>query len=428
MSDMLPFEPALDDAQHALLQAPVRTRSSADSSRIALRPSERRARLWTLLHITETWNGGVGVYLEALLRQQLDDPRVGRIHLACSAARTPSVLALESHPKLTVHRYASSRSPLKVWSAREALQRVAESVRPDLVHLHSTFAGVYGRLLDLSCPVLYCAHGWSFLQEGSRLRRLLYAAVEAGLARRTDAIVHISHDELRAAHRRGVRAKLSRVVLHGVRPPQKEEAVPFAPDPARINLGFVGRFDRQKGTEILLEAFRSTKRTDLHLYLMGDFDRDAGSPALRRAAAHPRVTQLGWVPQRALDGYLERLDAIVVPSRWEGFGLVVAEAMRNGLPAIVSDRGGLPEQVIHGYNGLVFSMDDRAALAGVLERLDKATLTELGENARRVWAESFSEQRAYRELMELYEQLLGAHVAESGLSAARLDDRDQPAP
>ena len=78
-------------------------------------------------------------------------------------------------------------------------------------------------------------------------------------------------------------------------------------------------------------------------------------------------------------------DAIVLPSRWEAFGLVAVEAMRNARPVLVSNRGALPELVIDGYNGLVFDMDDPNGLAQALDRVATLDLARMGDNARAVF-------------------------------------------
>jgi glycosyltransferase involved in cell wall biosynthesis len=364
-------------------------------------PLDRLAHSVRVLHVAETWTGGVGNYLIALIQQQIDDPRFERITLACSATRTSGVLPFEGHPKVEVVRYTSSRAPWGVLAASRAIQAIARRVKPSLVHLHSTYAGVYGRLFDLECPVLYCAHGWAFTQDVALPVRLAYGVVEAALSRRTHALVHISQDEQRAAAHYHVRAPVERVILHGTRAPRYSSQHPIKVDPSRINLGFVGRFDKQKGMDILLDVFRSAERPDLHLYLVGAFDRDSSKKA-RELPQQEGVTVVGWVPEQEIDSYIRCFDALVIPSRWEGFGFVAAEAMRNGKPVIISHRGGMPEQVVHGFNGLVFSLATPEALRDIFRSIDKHSLATMGARAREVWLQSFSETRAYRELMNVY--------------------------
>lgn len=356
-----------------------------------------------VLHVTEAWQAGVGVLVDNWIRRQARDPRIGAIHLACSASRTPETLDYGNLERVFVHRYESSRRPWELAKTAISIRRIVERVEPDIVHAHSTFPGVYCRLLPIGKPILYCAHGWSFAQEIHPLKKAVFGATEAALAKLSAGIVHVSRSELRHAHRFLVHSPASFVIHPGVRHPVLSGAPVLRVDPSTINLAFVGRFDRQKGLDLLLASVASLERDDIHVYLIGDYDRE--SPKRRRSFAGSRVTELGWIAQPAIDDYLQQMDAIVMPSRWEAFGLVAAEAMRNSKPAIVSDRGGLPEQIIHGYNGLVFSPEEPGGLLRVLEGLDKRDLAEMGANARRVWERCFTEERAYEALIDAYTEL-----------------------
>jgi glycosyltransferase involved in cell wall biosynthesis len=377
---------------------------------------------WTILHVTEAWNAGVGVYVDRLIRQQAADPRISAIHLACSSSRTPAQVNYDLLQKVRVHRYESSRSLRGLPRAGRAIQRLVQQVRPTLVHAHSTFSGVYCRVHALGCPLVYCAHGWPFTQELNLPRRLLYGAAEAVMARRSQALVHISQDEFRRAARFRISAPLNRVIRNGVRAPVVLPEPVLSIDPHKVNIGFVGRLDRQKGVDVLLAALRAVTRRDVHLYVIGDYDRE--SPQ-NKPSSEPdaRVTSLGWVEQDRLDSYLQLFDVVVVPSRWEAFGLVASEAMRNGKPVIVSDRGGLPEQVIHGFNGFVFSFDEPSSLVSLLQQLDKPRLAAMGANARRVWQECFKEERAYQDLMKVYAEVLERTAPGGTPAGARLLER-----
>ena len=93
------------------------------------------------------------------------------------------------------------------------------------------------------------------------------------------------------------------------------------------------------------------------------------------------VNILGWLPRHAIDRYYAAADAVVMPSRWEGFGLVAIEAMRNGTAVIVSNRGALPELVEDGKTGHVFDLDegDLGNLERLLRGLDKSRLGSDGQ-------------------------------------------------
>jgi glycosyltransferase involved in cell wall biosynthesis len=111
------------------------------------------------------------------------------------------------------------------------------------------------------------------------------------------------------------------------------------------------------------------------VHVFGGLDRDRGVNEQRSWKPYH-----GWIGPDEIEAQMNEMDAVVVPSRWEGFGLVVLEAMRCGKPVIVSDRGGLPELVIHGFNGLIFSFDDPHSLVRVLESLSRGDLRRLGLN------------------------------------------------
>ncbi|MBT6312544.1 MAG: glycosyltransferase family 4 protein [Alphaproteobacteria bacterium] len=143
-----------------------------------------------------------------------------------------------------------------------------------------------------------------------------------------------------------------------------------------LKLLFVGRFDRQKGLDILLSAFKRVQRTDVTLHLVGEAEYDDES---RLDMSDPRVWRHGWVPHMELDGWLAAADALVVPSRWEGAPLVVLEAMRNRTAVIASSQSAMPEMLDQGAAGMLFPLDDPSQLTAIIEDLEPEALTALGE-------------------------------------------------
>ena len=90
-----------------------------------------------------------------------------------------------------------------------------------------------------------------------------------------------------------------------------------------------------------------------------------------------------------LASYYSQCDAVVMPSRWEAFGLVAIEAMKYGKPVIVSDKGALPEIVKDGQNGLVFDFNNPKSLQSVLGKLSKDKLHEMGNKAEKDFMEHY---------------------------------------
>jgi len=125
-----------------------------------------------------------------------------------------------------------------------------------------------------------------------------------------------------------------------------------APDEPPFAL-FVGRLSDEKGVDVLADATR-----DLPLVVVGDGPRRDLFPGA-----------LGFLPPSAVHGWYDRASVIVLPSRREGLGNVLLEAMAHGRPVIGTDVGGIPSVVEHGRNGLLIPSDDPDALRGALTQL-----------------------------------------------------------
>ncbi len=357
-----------------------------------------------IIHITEAWVGGIATYVENLADFQAKSPEFEEVHLIYSENRTPDKINIDN---IKCHSYTSSRNPLKLGKIAKNIKAIINEINPDIIHLHSTFPGVYGRLHKLRktdgtpIKIVYCAHGWSFQQESNPLARLIYRKIEKHLAKRTDAIINISRHEHSAAQSAKALAKNNYVVLSGVRDKAPAPAPAIHPSGDKLNLGFVGRLDYKKGFDILADAASNCKRSDMELYIIGEKERDDIN-----LPAKDNFHYLGWVDNTEIDNYISQLDALIVPSRQEGLGLVVLEAMRNEKPVIISDGGALHEMVIEGYNGYIFSLANPKELTGIIDSLDKERLDEMGRNARLVFENNFREERQHKMITQIYLEIL----------------------
>ncbi|QJD87434.1 glycosyltransferase family 4 protein [Cohnella herbarum] len=350
-----------------------------------------------VLHLSEFTKGGVGTHINEVLKYQSDNHD---IYLMVSELNSnPDFLRINSD---RVFMYPYKRKPSYILKTMKSIDRKIKEINPDIIHVHGTFAGFFLRTLlffkKRRPVVIYCSHGWAFLMDTQSWKRKLFAIVEKVLSLKTDHIIHISNHEYEMAMDYGISAKKSVVVHNGVSDSAVSELAPFAVRKEKINLLFVGRFDRQKGFDLLLELFNEHKFADIHLYLVGD-------TVLKECEyRYPdNAIKVGWVDNSEIDRYMKACDAIVVPSRWEGFGLVAIEALRNKKPVIASNRGALPEIVQHGVNGYLFDFDNKEELANILRGLDKSKLEEMGIAGRKVFNEKFHSDKMNRQIERLYE-------------------------
>ncbi|MGR5878071.1 glycosyltransferase family 4 protein [Bacillus pacificus] len=115
------------------------------------------------------------------------------------------------------------------------------------------------------------------------------------------------------------------VLIHnGISPKRNEGIFKCEVDKSKINLLFVGRFDRQKGLDILLEFFNTYNMEHIDLYIIGDSILEN-----QQLVIPNNIKLIGWVENTNIDSYYSLFDAVIIPSRWEGFGLVAIEAMKN---------------------------------------------------------------------------------------------------
>ncbi|GMM60914.1 glycosyltransferase [Novosphingobium pituita] len=361
-----------------------------------------------VLHIAQMLPGGIISYIEELLPTQM--AQFGAENIMALVATKDAELLSTMAPG-TVHTFPKSgRSLRELYRfARRALA-VVRAERPDIVHLHSTFAGLLRPVLMLlsgkSRPaIVYCAHGWAFNMRTECWRRYIYAMVERVLAHFCDHIICISAFEYRSALARGISPSHMTMIENAITSqPQSPGKAPFRAS-AGINLLFIGRFDKQKGFDIAEAAMAQLNDVPVTLHAVGGFVVNGTDIVQRQCKTLPNIVHYGWHDRRVVYDFIEQADALVIPSRWEGFGIAAIEAMRQGKPVIAADVDALPEIVIDGVTGIIVPPEDPDALAHAIRGLDRATLARLGRAARTHFLECFTSERLNREILDTYRML-----------------------
>lgn len=353
-----------------------------------------------ILHCAETIKGGIATYLRELIPLQAASFGPENLFVVIPESQRAE---LPVSPGVTVvtYRDAGGRAGNALRLATQTL-RTAREFGPSVVHVHSTFAGAMVRpLLALrfrAARVIYCPHGWAWDRPVSPLVRQAIIGVERALAAVCDAVVCISAHERKTALESGLQPAKLVVVRNGVSSvaPLAVGATPQWPD-KRLRVLFVGRLDQQKGVDVLYQALR----------LLGDSVHAvvAGSAVLadhRTDEVPGNVTRIGWVAPGELETLFQSADVLVVPSRWEGFGLIAAEAMRAGLAVVASGVGGLSEVVADGVTGVIVEPGKPEALAEAIGSLSVDTCRKMGAAGRVRFVEQFTMERVHRELCGVY--------------------------
>ncbi|MBB3910008.1 glycosyltransferase family 4 protein [Sphingomonas desiccabilis] len=362
-----------------------------------------------ILHVAQKVKGGVATHLCELIPDQ--QARYGKDQVLVAVA-ADEIEHLASLPSSTLRLFRSSaRSPGALAAMGREVARLIRREQPDIVHIHSTFAGLVVRLPLLlrrgeRPRVVYCAHGWAFNMQVSQAKRRAYAAAERLLARVTDAILCISEFEERRAAEVGLPGDKLHMVYNGIAPDTPPVATATLPnfDTEHLNLLFVGRQDPQKGFDDLRHAMAQVADIPVHLHVVGDRSVSNGDSSAEPDP--PNVTRYGWVAIDRIPAFLEACDVVMMPSRWEGFGLVAIEAMRQGKPVCASDADALPEIVVPGISGYIFPAGNVEALAELIRSMSRSQLQRLGVSARQHFRAKFTVEQMSNAISRLYEEVI----------------------
>jgi glycosyltransferase involved in cell wall biosynthesis len=266
-----------------------------------------------------------------------------------------------------------SRSPFQLLKAGHRLARIVRQNSPCLVHLHTDIPDFVGAIaIRLQrFRVVRTIHNTKLWSTRPRVGRFVESAFK------NDLVVSVSEAAAQSYVALRKRCRLlatphQRVIFNGVDHPLLDRdgarsilAKVVAWDDERLHLCFAGRLTRQKGFDVLVSALTLLPQSDkakICLHVFGSSQGDGAVEARQLAAALP-VRFYGAVPK--LRDYFAAFDAIIMPSRYEGYPLVAVEALAAGVPVLASDAAGLAETLPSNWP-LKFHNEDAHGLAKLL--------------------------------------------------------------
>ncbi|MEX0673992.1 MAG: glycosyltransferase, partial [Gaiellaceae bacterium] len=284
--------------------------------------------------------------------------------------------------------------------------RAVRAARPDLVHAHLVHADVYGAMASLlaGVPLVSTRHNDDRYLLGP------FRYVDRLFARRARRLVAISDAVRRFLVAAGHPAYKIETIHYGLdeAPQAPSEVTPEAagiPADAPLVLA-IGRLTAQKDHATLLRAFALARERhpDAVLAILGVGPLEAETRAL---ASELGLDGAVLLPGRLEPGdWLERASVFAHSSRWEGFGIVLLEAMLAALPVAAARVSAVPEIVSDGETGLLAEPGDWRALGQALDSLlaDRERARAFGEAGRVRAREEFSVARMADRTVELYER------------------------
>jgi glycosyltransferase involved in cell wall biosynthesis len=325
-------------------------------------------------------------------------------------------------PVILVDELRRNIDPWRDWRSYGRLKRLFREHTPDIVHTHSSKAGIIGRAAAhaVGIPVVHTVHGAAFHYGQSKLAFELYRRAEKWAARRTDHFISVADDMTAEYAAAGVATSDRFTTVYSgfdvepfLNPSRTREEVRVAwqiPE-GGVVIGKIGRLFPLKGHEFVIAAAPEIIKRCPNAYfvlvgdgiLRGEYER-----RIAAAGIADRFRFTGLVRPEQIPDLLPGMDILVHTSQWEGLARVLPQALIAGRPVVSFDVGGAREVVLPGRTGSLVPRDDIAGLIEAISQLvdNPARRAEMGAEGRRLFTDRFRYQAMTRRIREVYAQVL----------------------
>jgi glycosyltransferase involved in cell wall biosynthesis len=325
-------------------------------------------------------------------------------------------------------------------TARAELSRVLRAYQPDVVHVHNFFPlfspSIFDACSQSGFPLVHTLHNFRPLCASATLfragrpcelcldghtyhavvHRCYRGSIIGSLAAANMIAYHRrTHTWSTAANRYIALTSFARDKFVSAGFPADRIAIKpnFASDPrisdpkSRYGALFVGRLSPEKGIQTLLEAWANV---DYPLLIIGDGPQRDALDVIKS----PNIKYLGQLAKHDVSAAMSTAQMIIIPSLWyEGFPMVLIEALSHGLPVVASRIGALAEIVQDRVTGCLFSPGDSDELATVVNDLlrQPQNLIEYGIAARKLYESKYTPERNIVELTSIYHEAIEENVS-----------------
>ena len=256
------------------------------------------------------------------------------------------------------------------------LYRLLQRESVDLVHCHSTKAGLLGRLAAwfAGIPTVFTVHGWGFYNTDYRRVAPAITHGERVIARITDTIVCVSKNDCKEGRKHGIIQHADNTVIHNgvapISPPSDRQNLyeEAGIEPGTVVIGAIARLVPQKNPFTIIRAGGELKQRghDVAIIIIGD------GPLLgeceKYADEHGIEVHLLGFRERAHELLMD-FDVFLMPSLFEGFPFTVLESLHAGVPVVAYDVGGIAEVIHDGETGFVAASGDVPTFVDRAEQL-----------------------------------------------------------
>jgi glycosyltransferase involved in cell wall biosynthesis len=298
--------------------------------------------------------------------------------------------------------------PLSDFRALREIRAALVEVRPEIIAVHSSKAGILGRIVarSLGIPAVLTAHGWNFTPGISAIPAAAYRQIERLAGPLASRIITVSEFDRQLAIAAGI-AGADRIVTvyNGI--PDLPDALRADPSRTPPRLVMVARFGPQKDHRTLLRALGGLRNSSWELDLVGDGPLMNQMESL--AASLGIASRVRFLGQRMdVPEILANAQVSVLATNWEGFPLSILESMRAGLPVVATAVAGVAESVGDGVTGYLVPRGDVDTLRDRIKRLldDPGLRSRQGAAGRSQYERRFTLETFVGRTVSVYEDIL----------------------
>lgn len=312
--------------------------------------------------------------------------------------------------------------PWHDWSTYRETMRLLREIKPDIVHTHSSKAGIIGRLAAyrLGIPCVHTIHGASFHVGQNPYAHKLYQWLERRAAPWTDRFISVADAMTEQYVAAGVAPREKFVTIHSgfdvepfLHPPKSAAEVrrEWGIEPHQVVIGKVGRLFPLKGHEFVIRAAPEicTRFPHVRFLLVGDgILREQFQQEIAAYGLSDRFIFTGLVRPEKVAELLQAMDIVVHTSLWEGLARVLPQALIAGKPVVSYDIDGAKEVVIPGETGFLAPPESIEPLVQHLGRLvlEPQLREALGREGRARFTDQFRHETMTRRIREVYADVL----------------------
>lgn len=314
-----------------------------DQKRLSREPMAEKKKI---LYIVEAMGGGVFTYIVDLAN--------GLVHeydmYIAYAVRKQTPKNYKEYFDNRVHlievkNFGRAIDASKDLKAFFEIRKIADEVKPDIIHLHSSKAGALGRFAfnGNRIPMFYTPHGYSFLMEDCKpMKRAVYKMVESICAKRNCTTISCSVGE----HQESLKlTKHATYVNNGINMAELQEIIDKTEKVEHpFTVYTLGRICYQKNPALFNEIAESLP--DVKFVWIGDGE-------LREQLTSKNIEITGWADRSTAIRYAINADVFLLPSRWEGLPISLLESMYMKKICVVSNVIGNRDVIHNGENGFV---------------------------------------------------------------------------